>query len=290
VNKLVLKFSRDNNCNVSTADTERLLNEVRETFGLALSLRDLAREEESVRNCLENNVNFISIESKTYPKKLLSALGMNSPPILSYWGNLDILDAYIAGFCGSRKASERGTGAAEDCAKQLALGGSAVVAGNAAGVDTAAHRVALKNGGATIFVLPEGILRFRWRSEVESLITERNALVLSEFSPNLTWFSYNAMRRNKTIVGLSDSMFVIEAGMKGGTMDAGLTAIEFGKPVFSPVYEEDIGEGNKYLIQRGAEPLYRSRNTGCASLEKVFSKKRSDVDASKEGNKQFNLL
>jgi DNA processing protein len=63
------------------------------------------------------------------------------------------------------------------------------------------------------------------------------------------------MTRNGTIAALSQALLVIEARERGGTLNAGLQAMEIGRPVFAIRYEEDPPEGNRILFERGAHPL-----------------------------------
>jgi DNA processing protein len=78
------------------------------------------------------------------------------------------------------------------------------------------------------------------------------------------------MTRNATIAALARAMLVIEARNKGGTLNAGLQAMEIGRPVFAVDYSEDLPEGNRILFERGAVPL-RSKNESLAALDTLAS-------------------
>lgn len=213
----------------------------------------------------------IAIDDPEYPSVLNSAMGSKAPKTLSYAGNLGLLKLPSVGFCGSRKASEQGLAAARDCASQAADLGIAVVSGNAAGVDVEAHFHALANGGSTILVLPEGIENFRIRKVLQPVWDWDRVLVLSQFEPQHGWQAYRAMARNKVIIGLSGAMIVIEAGNRGGTLDAGKSTLEMGLPLFVAQYEQvsfDAG-GNEALIQMGGVPLFKLRSTNRANMSKV---------------------
>ena len=147
-----------------------------------------------------------------YPDGLVAVLGRDAPSRVSWLGNLALLEQPALGFCGSRKATEKGLEAAADCAAQAAEIGIVVVSGYAAGVDASAHFQALANGGSTIIVLPEGISFFRVRAELKPVWSWGNVLVISQFQDDERWQSFRAMARNKVIIGLSDAMIVIEAG------------------------------------------------------------------------------
>jgi DNA processing protein len=194
--------------------------------------------------------------------------GGGKAPILSTLGNLALLDTPGLGLCGSRKASEKGIAVAIDCAEQAVRAGFTVISGNAAGVDLAAHRAALANGGATILVLAEGIDRFRIRRELRPVWDWERALVLSRFPADATWRAYRAMERNDVIIALSRAMIVVEAGETGGTLAAGLRTLQHGKPLFVADYEniDAVAPGNAQLLAKGAMRLRRSRETGRANV------------------------
>ncbi|MBF0562196.1 MAG: DNA-processing protein DprA [Alphaproteobacteria bacterium] len=208
-------------------------------------------------------------ESASYPAAVSTALGNKAPP-LSVMGNVALLDLPGVGFCGSRKASEKGLQTAQECAIRAAALGLTVISGNAAGVDAVAHRAALQAGGTTILVLPEGVDHFRVRRELRPVWDWSRVLVVSQFEPSAGWQTFRAMSRNEVIIALSRAMIVIEAGPTGGTLNAGLRTLAAGKPLFVAVYESmDEAAGNVQLLKRGALQLKRSRDTGDANLEQV---------------------
>jgi DNA protecting protein DprA len=203
------------------------------------------------------------------------------PPDIWALGNLDIFKRKAVGFCGSRAASERGLAVAADCAQQLSQAHVAVVSGYAAGVDMASHEAALKSGGETIIVLPEGIDHFRIKRAVKPLWDWKRVLVVSQFVPNAIWRADRAMERNKVIIGLSSAIIVLEARDKGGTLNCGHSALKMGKPLFVAMYDEMNGarEGNQQLIDTGGVPLRRSRTTSHAQMRSIFEKINVDYPA-----------
>jgi DNA protecting protein DprA len=214
-------------------------------------------------------VKLLACTAPEYPTRLQKRLGDHSPPLLYTWGNLDLLHKKAVGFCGARDVSEQGLAVAEDCAEQIVDWDWIVVSGGARGVDTTVHRTALAAGGGTIIVLPEGILRYRLRSDLRLLITQENALLISEFPPYMSWSVDSAMQRNRTVCGLSDALIVIEAGTSGGTFEAGKLALRLKMPLFVADYAEPAASaaGNAYFLARGACALRRSAATGRANLE-----------------------
>jgi len=243
-------------------------------FGLARhqaqSLQSARAKIEKTRMELQRHgIRLLVCTASEYPNRLRRHLGSQAPPLLYAWGNVDLLQKNAVGFCGARNASEQGIAVAQDCAAQIASWDWIVVSGGARGVDTTVHRTALESGGGTIIVLPEGILRYRLRSNLKPLITSENTLLISEFPPYMSWSVANAMQRNRTVCGLSDALVVIEAGTSGGTFEAGKLALRLRMPLFVADYAEPAtsAAGNAYFLAHGAYALRRSVTTGQANLE-----------------------
>lgn len=214
---------------------------------------------------------FINRFQELFPDSL-STLGTNCPPILSCLGNIELLNKRKVGFCGSRKASEKGIEVAQDIAQQVAQKEIVIVSGYASGIDQETHYWALKEGGDTIIVLPEGIENFTIKKHVKNVWDWERVLVISEYMPNAIWSINRAMQRNATIIALSDVMFLIEAKIKGGSIDAGLKTLKMNKPLYAPVYEgmPEEASGNQFLLNKGAFPLKKKRETNRANLDGVI--------------------
>ena len=217
-------------------------------------------------------VGFMSILDDGYPEELKRFLSVNTPPVLSYIGNIGLLSKRKIAFSGSRKVSPKGIGITRDCVNQLSNDDVCIVSGYAAGVDLSAHEEAITSGASTIIVMPEGINNFRIKKELRAVWDWSRILVISEFMPSDNWTASRAMARNNTILGLSDVVFVIEAGDTGGSLDAGIKALSGGKPLFVPQYGivPESAVGNNTLIARGAFPIRMKKDTSRANLDKVF--------------------
>lgn len=216
-----------------------------------------------------NDVYFNTVLDSSYPAPLKNLLRLNTPPVLSMVGNVKLLGNKTIGFSGSRKVSEKGIAVTRDCVKQLSvIPGVSIVSGYAQGVDKEAHYAALASGGSTIIVLPNGISSFYVRQDLKNVWDWNRVLVISEYQPEDKWTVSRAMNRNNTIIGLSDSMVVVEAGLTGGSMDAGLRTLEDHKPLFVPIYSNypESALGNKVLIEKGARGIGRSRGNSRANI------------------------
>jgi DNA processing protein len=193
-----------------------------------------------------------------YPAILASL--QHAPPVLFYQGNESLLGHRSIGICGSRNASDQGLSAAHACGGEIARCDLVVVSGYARGVDTEAHAAALDAGGRTVMVLAEGIARFKIKRWLASRAHDQlQTTVVSQFPPSQTWSAGAAMNRNDVIIGLSLGLVVIEAGESGGTLAAGLQALDQRRPVLALEFHQDMPPGNKILLDKGAVPV-RSRS------------------------------
>jgi len=216
-------------------------------------------------------VQLLWLNDSQYPERLRAVLGMDAPPVLFVKGNQDLLAQPAVSFCGSRKASRDGLEVTERAARILANEGVCVVSGYAHGVDMAAHRGVLAAGGTTILVLAEGILCFQVKKDIEDLLAEGNHLIVSQFPPRLPWIGRNAMKRNGTIIGLSDAMILVESGRDGGTFAAGSEALKRHHPLFVVDFAHPgpSAEANPHFLERGGIPLRGDRER-VPNLQKVL--------------------
>lgn len=216
-----------------------------------------------------HDVRFNTVLDQSYPVNLKSLLKLNTPPVLSMIGNINLLSNRTVGFSGSRKVSEKGVAITKDCVEQLSQEKDiSIVSGYAQGVDKEAHYTALASGGSTVIILPNGISSFYVREELKDVWDWDRVLVISEYLPKDKWSVSRAMNRNNTIIGLSDIMVVVEAGLTGGSLDAGLRTLEDNKPLYVPLYSDypESALGNKVLLERGAKCIRRSKQSNRANV------------------------
>lgn len=248
--------------------------ELIERYGFTESMVASLKEVDSELNQLsdkfwELEIKVITQQDNLYPSVLSKVLGEDAPPVLFIKGNLKILENRAVGFCGSRKASEKGCELVRDSASYLARQGVNIVSGYAHGVDLAAHIGALSAGGVTTLVLPLGIMNYSLKTSLLELMSDDNMLIMSEFSPRLGWAVHNAMQRNLTICGLSRAMVLVDSALKGGTFEAGKAALKLERPLFVWEYQsQPCSEGNEYFLKRGAIALTENGDLG-PSLDKI---------------------
>ena len=196
----------------------------------------------------------ITIESEGYPENLRS---IHKPPRELYVsGKLSLSDRDAVAIVGTRTPTFYGLAQAEKLSYELALCGITIVSGMARGIDSAAHRGALKAGGKTIAIMGSGHNRI-YPPENKKLceeIAEKGA-VLSEFSPDEPPLKTNFPRRNRIISGLSKGVVVVEAAKKSGALITADFALDEGRDVFAVPGNVNSGKsaGTNALIKEGAK-------------------------------------
>ena len=231
--------------------TERLTAADPELLERAALLLDRAR---GVRTCAAAaGIHVLPWNDPRVPTSLL-AIG-DCPPALWYRGALEAFDAPAVAIVGSRAASAVALETAERLAEDLAARGITVVSGLARGVDSAAHRGALRSG-RTIAVLGSGVDRI-YPSEHVGLARDIAAtgLVLSEYPPGVLPLPFHFPMRNRLISGLARAVVVIEASDKSGSLITAACALEQGRDVMAVPGNVLSGRnrGGHALIRDGAK-------------------------------------
>ncbi len=202
----------------------------------------------------ENKTRTLSFSDKGYPTNLKYIY--DPPPTLYVKGNILPEDNIAIAIIGSRRATYYGLKNAENLSFELAAGGITIISGLARGVDSAAHRGALKAGGRTIAVLGSG-LNIIYPPENEKLAREilQCGAVISEFPQGTAPLRQNFPRRNRIISGLSLGVVVVEAAKRSGALITANLALEQGREVFALPGKIDsfTSRGTHDLIKQGAK-------------------------------------
>ncbi len=209
---------------------------------------------EIIEFVLKNRIGLLEISSNSYPDMLKKIY--LPPPFLFFKGDKIKNPGFMVAIVGSRKCTAYGREVAEYISKNLSRMGITVVSGLAAGIDSSAHRAAIKEEGGSIGVLGCGIdivyppeNRFLYDDILE------NGSIITEFLPGTRPLKYNFPVRNRIISGLSGGVVVIEAGEKSGAIITCEMALRQNREVmavpgsiFSP-----MNRGCHRLIKEGAK-------------------------------------
>ncbi len=200
--------------------------------------------------------NILILDDGSYPAMLRE---IADPPITLYVrGEWDAcLTMPCVGVIGSRMCSTYGTNAAEMLARDLASRGICIVSGLARGIDTAAHRGAMRGGGKTVAVLGTGI-DGAYPKENTRLIKEildSGGAIVSQFPLGTPPLKDNFPYRNRIISGLGLGVLIVEASERSGSLITARLAIEQNREVMAVPgnITSSNSYGTNYLIKSGAK-------------------------------------
>ena len=206
-----------------------------------------------VKKLEEHNIDFSIFGEEHYPKSLEKIY--NPPKVLYFRGN-KINDNIKIGIVGSRNCSQYGKSIAEYFGYELSQYGVTVVSGMARGIDTYAHKGAIKANKETIAVLGCG-LNVCYPKENYGIMNsiKENGTILSEYHYNSPPNQWNFPNRNRIISGISNGILVIEAAEKSGSLITADFGLEQGKDIFAVPGKilDKYSKGTNNLIKQGAK-------------------------------------
>lgn len=215
-------------------------------------------------NSCEEEINFIQqykiqplfINDEGYPKRLLNCY--DSPVLLYHRGNTNLNADKIISIVGTRNHTDYGRQVCETLIEALSEENILVVSGLAFGIDTIAHKAALKHNLSTTAVLAHGLDRIypHQNKSLARQMTEQGGL-LTDFTSGTKPDKQNFPKRNRIVAGICDALIVIESGKKGGSLITAELANSYNKDVFAiPGRTTDSkSEGCHYLIQSNKASL-----------------------------------
>jgi len=234
---------------------------------------------QATRDRLVNQgVSLVSRWDEGYPPLLKQ---IHDPPALLYVRGTLPRGALLA-VVGARRASDAGRTWTEKLCCELASSGIGIVSGLARGIDSAAHRGALRGGGMTWAVLGSGIdCLYPPENTQLALEMEQSGGILSEYPPGTPPLPGHFPGRNRIISGLARGVLVAEAAENSGSLITADFALEQGREVYAvpgPVYHPH-GAGPNRLLKQGAQPVTEAGDilAGFGALPRVESRPRSPL-------------
>lgn len=219
--------------------------------------------------CRMYGAEFITITDPRYPILLKT---LSDPPLaITVLGSTVHLSRTMVAIVGSRKASCKAVRESFILGKELARLGYVVVSGGAFGCDIASHQGVLNDAcerGSTdakaVVVFAGGLSRLYPIGNCATFrkLREKNATFLSERLWSMTARPIDFPIRNRIISGLSECVFVMQAGENSGAGITAKLALDHGREVFVLKHEEDDvrAYGNRKLISEGAISFNSSSN------------------------------
>ena len=214
------------------------------------------------------NGNIITVWDESFPPLLKK---IYDPPLLIYTkGTFTKDDEYSIAIVGTRQPTNYGKIQTERIASELANQNITIVSGLARGIDSIAHKSALKVGKRTIAVTGSG-LDVIYPPENAKLYDEiaEKGLIISEYELGAKPDAVNFPKRNRIISGLSLGCIIVETGITGGAMQTAAFALDQNREVFAVPGNLGVkqSEGTNVLIQRGEAKLIRNSEDVLLELE-----------------------
>jgi len=268
-----------NAASIFTANRKELQN----MEGIGSIRADCIKKFNNFQRC-EDEIKFIEkykitplfLTDKNYPQRLLHCY--DSPTLLYYRGNANLNHSKIISIVGTRNYSEYGKLITEKLIAELEQENILIVSGLAFGIDTIAHKAALKNNLLTLGVLGHGLDRIypiQNKTLAKQLITKGG--LLTEFMSDTIPDKQNFPKRNRIVAGICDAVLVIESGIKGGSLITAELANSYNKDVFAiPGRLTDTkSDGCNHLIKTNKASLLTSATDLLEIMNWTESKKIS---------------
>ena len=224
----------------------------------ALSDKELKNARALAAECSQKRIGIVTIGDSGYPARLRQI--PDAPLVLYYRGRLPNWEAYPAiGIVGTRKASGYGLQIAEKMGAQIAACGGMVVSGAADGIDSAAMKQALLQGGPVVGVLGFGAdVVYPASSRKLFAQLEEKGCLISEYPPGTPGYKWNFPQRNRLISGISHGVLVVEAPERSGALITARHAMEQGREVFVVPgnINSDTSAGSNNLLREGATAVF----------------------------------
>ena len=128
-----------------------------------------------------------------------------------------------------------------------------VVSGLALGCDKIAHQTTVEEGKITIAVLPSGVnvIKPDSNKNLAQNIIKTGGCLVSEYEPNKNVNRGSYVERDKIVAAFSDAIFVVEGGVKSGTMKTVKAANDYQKQIYSYLPDErpeGSYDGNEFIL------------------------------------------
>ena len=247
------------------------------------NFHDFSRAEEEINFIKKYKIKPLFLTDKEYPQRMLNCY--DSPALLYYKGNSDLNSSKIIAIVGTRNHNDYGKNICEKFIEELINEDVLIISGLAFGIDSIAHKTAVKNNIKTIGILAHG-LDMVYPSQNTSLAKQmiKEGGLLTEFKSNTKPERQNFPSRNRIVAGISDCVVVIETGIKGGSLITAELGNGYNKDVFAfPGRVMDTkSEGCNYLIKNNKAALITCandllENMGWKQNKKPSAKKQREL-------------
>ena len=211
------------------------------------------------------------------------------PDKLFYAGAIPDWKRKLLCVVGARKNTSYGKEATETFIEGLKGYPITIVSGLAFGIDSIAHRAAMKNNLPTISVPGSGldleVLHPQSHTKLAQEIVDSGGTLMNEFKPEFKATQWSFPQRNRIMAGMSHATLVIEAEKKSGTLITARLAIEYNRDVLTlpgSIFNT-TSQGPHMLIRLGATPIRDSDDI----LEALHLQKENDGEDGADDERKY---
>ena len=204
--------------------------------------------------CEKDSIRIVSPLDGEYPGHLSEI--KDYPPLLYVRGNMEALPKMGCAVVGTREASRLGISWAKQISEIFTDNGYCVVSGLALGIDTAAHRGALDNGGTTIAVMAHGLdlITPGSNKDLAHEILDNGGALVAEHPPGTPPRRSEYAIRNRIQSGLSACSVIVESGESGGAMHEARFTHDQGRKLYCIIPDEGVDGFSEFNLD-GARKL-----------------------------------
>lgn len=210
------------------------------------------------------------------------------PKKLSYAGEIPDWSRKLLCIVGARKNTSYGKEATETFIEELKGLPVTIVSGLAFGIDSIAHRTAIRNKLPTIAVPGSGlslkVLHPQSHTRLAEEIVAAGGTMLSEFDDDFKATQWSFPQRNRIMAGMSHATLIIEAEKKSGTLITARLATEYNRDVLAlpgSIFNT-TSYGPHMLIRLGATPIRNSDDL----LEALHLQKENNNEENNEARNE----
>ena len=206
--------------------------------------------DKQVKQAGQFNARILCALDPEYPQ-LLAATESDSPGFLFVRGSLKAPDARSVAVIGSRTPTEHGSIIAERITRYLSQNAVSIVSGLALGCDAIAHRTAIECNGHTVAVLAHGLQTVQpsENRELAKRILEGGGALVSTYPFGTEVSRFNFADRDKYQAGLSEAVVMVQSSVSGGSLNAALRCLRYGRRLVVPYPTETDQTRNRELVE-----------------------------------------
>lgn len=226
----------------------------------------------------DNGIQVITVFDDNYPEKLI-VMENKRPLILYVKGDVEALTKPNIAIIGTRKPSDSSQEFEKELVENIVDNSDrVVVSGLALGCDKIAHQTTVDKNKVTIAILPSGVnvVKPASNKKLAEDILKTGGCLVSEYEPNAKVFRGNYVERDKIVAAFCDATFVVECGIKSGTMHTVNAADEYNRQIYCFSPDEVFFDGNEYILENNKNAVkVNNIDEFCNDLENLTSNKKS---------------